>query len=134
MLPAGPAWKCKPWKTTNPTKSPVKLFYRDPIECIESLLNSPLSADNIEFSPYQVYRTAEKAVRVYSEWMSGNVAWSMQVCSIPYYSLIASHSSQFLGKDTTRGNTLGDCSIFRQNNYICNDRGSNGPPSSHQPC
>jgi hypothetical protein len=80
MLPAGPLWKCKPWTTSHPTKSPVQLFYRDPLECIESLLNSPLSADDIEFTPYQLYRTAEKSIRVYSEWLSGDVAWSMQVC------------------------------------------------------
>ena len=71
-----------PDATTHPTKSPVKLFYRDPLQCIESLLNSPLSADDIELSPYQVFRTAEKTVRVYSEWMSGDAAWSMQVCVI----------------------------------------------------
>jgi hypothetical protein len=81
LLPRGPIWKCKPWPVTHPTKSPVQLFYRDPIECIISLLNSPLSANDIEFTPYRVFRTAEKLVRVYSEWMSGNVAWDMQVCT-----------------------------------------------------
>ena len=81
MLPAGPLWKCKPWTTSHPTKSPLQLFYRDPIECIESLLNSPLSADDIEFSPYKLYETAEKSIQVYSEWLSGNVAWTMQVCA-----------------------------------------------------
>lgn len=81
MLPAGPSWKCKPWTTSHPTKSPLQLFYRDPIECIKSLLNSPLSADNIEFTPYKLYKTAEKSIRVYSEWLSGDAAWSMQVCA-----------------------------------------------------
>jgi len=80
MLPAGPLWKCKPWAANHPTKSPLQLFYRDPIECIESLLNSPLSADDIEFTPYKLYKTAEKSIRVYSEWLSGDVAWTMQVC------------------------------------------------------
>lgn len=79
MLPAGPLWKCKPWKASHPTKSPIRLFYRDPIECVESLLNSPLSADDIEFTPYRLYKTAEKSVRVYSEWLSGNAAYAMQV-------------------------------------------------------
>ena len=79
MLPAGPSWKCKPWTTSHPTKSPLQLFYRDPIECIQSLLNSPLSADEFEFAPYKLYKTAERSIRVYSEWLSGDVAWSMQV-------------------------------------------------------
>jgi len=43
-------------------------------------MNSPLSADDIEFTPYQLYKTAEKSVRVYSEWLTGNAAWEMQVC------------------------------------------------------
>ncbi len=80
MLPTGPLWKCKLWAANHPTKSPLQLFYRDPIECIESLLNSPLSADDIEFTPYKLYKTAEKSIRVYSEWLSGDVAWTMQVC------------------------------------------------------
>ena len=79
MLPAGPTWRCKPWKTTHPTNEAIKLFYRDPLECIESLLNSPLVADDIEFTPYRIFKTAEKSIREYSEWMSGNAAWEMQV-------------------------------------------------------
>jgi hypothetical protein len=81
MLPAGPSWQCKPWTTSHHTKSPLQLFYRDPIECIESLLNSPLSANDIEFTPYKLYKTVEKSIRVYSEWLSGDVAWTMQVCT-----------------------------------------------------
>lgn len=71
---------CKPWETTHPTSDAVKLFYRDPLECIELLLNSPLVADDIEFTPYRIFKTVEKSIREYSEWMSGNAAWEMQVC------------------------------------------------------
>ena len=46
---------------------------------MESLLQNPLLVNELEFAPYRVYRSAEKAVRVYSEWMSGNSAWDMQV-------------------------------------------------------
>jgi hypothetical protein len=80
MLPAGPLWRCEPWKTAHPTKGAVKLFYRDPLKCIESLLNSPLVADDIELAPYRIFKTVEKSIREYGEWMSGNVAWEMQVC------------------------------------------------------
>ena len=58
----------------------MQLFYRDPIECIESLLNSPLSANDIDFTPYKLYKSVEKSIRVYSEWLSGDAAWTMQVC------------------------------------------------------
>lgn len=79
MLPPGPQWKCKPWNTPHATKKPVKLYFRDPIECVESLFNNPLLADAIKLVPFRQFKTAEKLVRVFSEWMSGNVAWDMQV-------------------------------------------------------
>jgi len=33
----------------------------------------------MQYSPFRVFKTAEKLVRVYGEWMSGDVAWEMQV-------------------------------------------------------
>lgn len=62
-----------------PTKSPMVLYYRDPLECLESLLSHPLLSSHIDLSPYRLYTTAEKLERVYSEWMTGNSAWEMQV-------------------------------------------------------
>jgi hypothetical protein len=79
MLPAGPQWKCKPWNTSHATKKPVKIFYRDAIECLESLFNNPLLSDAIRFAPFRLFRTAQKLVRVYTEWLTGNAAWDMQV-------------------------------------------------------
>lgn len=79
MLPKGPKWKCKPWKTVYPTKNPVKLFYRDSVECVKSLLQSPLMKDYLQFSPLRVFETAEKLVRIYGDWLTGDVAWNMQV-------------------------------------------------------
>ncbi|RDB30301.1 hypothetical protein Hypma_007131 [Hypsizygus marmoreus] len=58
LLPAGPIWKSKPWST--------------------ALMESPLVKDFIKFQPFRLFRTAEKLMRVYTEWLSGNVAWSMQ--------------------------------------------------------
>jgi hypothetical protein len=81
MLPPGPQWKCQPWETVYPTKIPVKLYYRDAIECLESLFGNPLFADALQFAPFRLFKTAQKLVRVYNEWMSGNVAWEMQVSS-----------------------------------------------------
>lgn len=43
----------------------------------------------MHYNPFREFKTAEKLVRVYNEWMSGNVAWNMQVTnSHSYYSLI----------------------------------------------
>ncbi|KAG2116154.1 hypothetical protein DEU56DRAFT_713054, partial [Suillus clintonianus] len=42
MLPSGPRWKSQVIRTSHPTKSPVILYWRDPIECIASIFNHPL--------------------------------------------------------------------------------------------
>jgi hypothetical protein len=79
MLPTGPAWMCKPITTVYPVKNKINLFYRDPIECLKSLMRSPLLKDFITFTPFRLYQTSAKLVRVYTEWLSGNAAWAMQV-------------------------------------------------------
>jgi hypothetical protein len=79
MLPSGPEWKCKPWTTNIPTKTKVELFYRDPLKCIQSLLHHPLLSDHIHFTPMRLFEAATKTMRTYTEWMTGDVAWSMQV-------------------------------------------------------
>jgi hypothetical protein len=67
-------------ETTVPTKRKLQLYYRDPIDCLQSILHSPLVKDHIEFQPFQLFRSAEGAMRVYTEWLSGDTAWEMQVC------------------------------------------------------
>jgi len=79
LLPAGPTWKCTPWKPLYPTKTAVNLFHRDPIECIQSILSNPHVANHIHYTPLCVFKTAEKLIRVYSEWWTGHVAWDLQV-------------------------------------------------------
>ncbi|KAG2123438.1 hypothetical protein DEU56DRAFT_745404 [Suillus clintonianus] len=77
-LPSGPRWKSQVIPTLHPTKSPVILYWRDPIECIASIFNHPLFHGHIDLTPRKVYTTAEKLCRVYTEWMTGNDAWDMQ--------------------------------------------------------
>lgn len=55
------------------------MFYRDPLECIQSLLESPLVKDHIRFTPLRLFETAEKLVRVYNDWLTGDTAWRIQV-------------------------------------------------------
>jgi hypothetical protein len=82
MLPKGPEWRCKPWTTVYPTKKNITLFYRDPLECIQSILHNPLMKDFIRFKPLRVFESASSAMRIYTEWLTGNAAWSMQVISL----------------------------------------------------
>lgn len=82
MLPKVPDWKSK--KITIPgyaTREPMHLFFRDALDCVEYLFGNPLFAGHMDFSPTRLYQTAEQMIRVYSEWMTGDIAWNMQVCS-----------------------------------------------------
>lgn len=81
MLPKGPQWKAVPWPSPGgtPVKEPLTLFYRDALECLESLLQNPLVQDHIGYTPFKLFTTAEKTMRAYTEWLSGNTAWEMQV-------------------------------------------------------
>jgi hypothetical protein len=81
LLPKGPVWQCKVWKTIYPTKKKLTLFYRDPLECIQSIwiLHNPLMKDHIELKPLRIFESASRAMRIYTEWLTGNAAWSMQV-------------------------------------------------------
>lgn len=81
ILPSGPEWRCKPLTAAYPTKKSISLFYRDPIACVQSLLHSPLAQDYIHFIPIRIFKTAEKLMRVYTEWRTGMVAWEIQVCA-----------------------------------------------------
>ncbi|KAG6374954.1 hypothetical protein JVT61DRAFT_3709 [Boletus reticuloceps] len=79
ILPKTPPWKCRVVDTSpHQTKSPARLFYRDTVECLEVMLSNPLFQDSIDFSPYHVFTSAQRLVRVYSEWMSCNHAWQIQ--------------------------------------------------------
>ncbi|KAG1786723.1 hypothetical protein EV424DRAFT_1551366 [Suillus variegatus] len=78
MLPSGPSWKCQTIPSIHPTKLPICLFWRDPVECLESLFSNPLFHNKLNFVPHHVYKTAVWLLRVYSEWLTGNSAWDMQ--------------------------------------------------------
>ena len=74
MLPAGPLWSFKTVPTFAPTKDPVVLYYKDPIICLQAIFSNPLFQDHIELTPYHIYKSMDKCVREYKEWMSGDVA------------------------------------------------------------
>jgi len=79
VLPAGPRWMSKRVKTLISTKKPIELFYRNPVDCLQALLRSPLLKDHISFSPFHLYESAAKVIRMYTEWLSGDAVWYMQV-------------------------------------------------------
>ena len=62
-------------------KNLVRLFYRDPLDCLQALLSNPLLASHISFVPQKVWTSAAKICRIYNEWLSGDRAWKIQVSS-----------------------------------------------------
>ncbi|KAG1738912.1 uncharacterized protein EDB91DRAFT_1237678 [Suillus paluster] len=78
MLPSGPHWMLRIIDTSHSTKSPVILYWHNPLECISTILNHPLFHDQLDFTPHKVYSTAQKLCCVYTEWMTGDDAWNMQ--------------------------------------------------------
>ncbi|KIM62467.1 hypothetical protein SCLCIDRAFT_119577, partial [Scleroderma citrinum Foug A] len=77
LLPSSPCWHSKAIPTAFPTKSPVILYWCDPLECIATILNNPLFRRLIDFVPYKEYSLPTMCQR-YSEWITGNDTWNMQ--------------------------------------------------------
>ncbi|KAI6014893.1 hypothetical protein BKA83DRAFT_4061372, partial [Pisolithus microcarpus] len=78
MLPSGPRWKSHTLLPQVPTKRKPIIYYRDPLECLQSLLSHPLFTSHISFIPRRVWSSSARIVCIYEEWMSGNHAWSLQ--------------------------------------------------------
>ncbi|KAF8213514.1 hypothetical protein K438DRAFT_1902566 [Mycena galopus ATCC 62051] len=88
MLPPGPKWKSQEIKyQLYPTQSPIVLYYRDPLECIEFLLQNPLIHEHLELVPTQKFRDSR---HVYNEWITGKGAWEMQAQLLPGATLLGS--------------------------------------------
>ena len=79
VLPSGPKWVCETLQPEYPVKQPLRLFYRNPIDCLQALLSHPLFASHISFVPRKVWTCAARVCRVYDEWLSGDRAWNIQV-------------------------------------------------------
>jgi hypothetical protein len=111
MLPKGPEWKCSTIATVHPTKNKINLYYRDPIECLQMLMRNPLLKDQLEFEPYHIFKTAEKTMRIYTEWLSGDAAWMMQVRTF-IFGVVFPNLCTATGAVTCRSNTLGNSFII----------------------
>ncbi|KAF9050530.1 hypothetical protein BJ165DRAFT_1342609 [Panaeolus papilionaceus] len=79
VLPGTPSWVSTTIETKVPTKKPVTLYYRDPIQCVQSILHNPIINDFLEFDPYRLWQFCEEThatrTRLYGDWLSGDMAW-----------------------------------------------------------
>ena len=79
-LPKAPAWKMQEIVLDGyQTAKPMVLFYRDPLECIQALLQNPTFEGKWFFSARRIYKDPNRQNRVYSDWMTSDGAWSAQV-------------------------------------------------------
>ncbi|KAG2109909.1 uncharacterized protein F5147DRAFT_575484 [Suillus discolor] len=81
-LPSGPRWKSQVIQMSHPTKSPAVLYWQDPLECIATIFNHPLFRNCLDYTSRKEYSTTQRHSRIYTEWMTGDHAWEMQVCII----------------------------------------------------
>ena len=82
LLPSGPQWKRRSIKPESSAKHDFQLFYRDAIECLQHLIHLPSINGWIEFVPKRIYSTADRLQHIYTEWITGDRAWELQVCTI----------------------------------------------------
>lgn len=132
ILNKGSAGYRKKINPERPTKNNVILYYRDPILCLQHLMLSPLVQDHISFSPFKLYENATKIMRIYTEWLSGERAWDIQVIFPFSLSLFCSANEHIADQTWTRGNNPWCHFIFRQNKYLGDDWWPLSPPSPYQ--
>lgn len=96
ILPSGPRWKSIAMETPVPATKQTILFHRNSLECLEALLRSPLLNDHLSFTPFRLYESAAKQMRFYTEWLSGDAAWFMQVSPFFFSIVLRIHYSQCL--------------------------------------
>jgi Plavaka transposase len=78
MLPQGPEWKAQEINVNGySTEEPIILYYHEGIECLKTVISSPLLRNHIDFSPKRVHDS--NLHRIFGEWMTSDGAWSMQV-------------------------------------------------------
>lgn len=82
-LPKAPEWKAQDILFDGyQTEKPITLFYRNPLEIIQALLQNPIYEGQWDFTPRRTYDGPDCKNRIYSEWMTSDSAWSAQVRTI----------------------------------------------------
>jgi hypothetical protein len=88
MLPHGPGWTCTTLRITGDEidekgefrTEDLELWHRDPVECIQELLENSAFKDVQAFAPCRVYKNQNKTNREYNEIWAADRWWQIQVC------------------------------------------------------
>ena len=66
-------------ETGKPRKETVKVWMRDPVECIRELVGNPLFKDFLHYKPIRLYADEDGTNRIYENMWTGNWWWDTQV-------------------------------------------------------
>ena len=61
------------------TKDPIILYYRDGLECFKYLFSHPIFQGCMDFAPQHHWDSEERSTRLYSDIMTGDFVWDIQV-------------------------------------------------------
>jgi len=75
-LPGHPPFRCKELIIGGER---LEFYYRDVIECIQSLYGDPGFVQDLVFAPERHYTSAERTCRIYNEMHTGDWWWMVQV-------------------------------------------------------
>ena len=85
ILPSPPRWKaCMVEVPGGRTRAPIKFLFRDGVQCFSFLFGNPIFKDNMEYAPRRVWEDETKTSRLYSETMTGDLPWELQVSCVGY--------------------------------------------------
>jgi hypothetical protein len=124
-LPHGTEWKLKRITVEGnllmngqPDCEELKLWLRDPVNCIRELFGNPEFNGTVSYAPEQVFVDEEGKTRRFDEMWTGNWWWEMQVSASMWHVnlLLTLHSKPIhTGKATRRGGGCSGHPSFRQN-------------------
>lgn len=134
ILPRGPQWVSEILTSDHPVKQPIRLFYRNAVECLQALLSHPLFEPHISFVPRKVWTSAAKICRIYDEWLSGDRAWKMQVRLLVLHQSVRVIIQVTSGIITRRIHSPGGGIVVRQDQHFRYERQSHGASAVNQPC
>lgn len=94
-LPKGPQWKQDKIDTFGyPTTKPVHLYWRDGFEVAKWIFGNPVFANHMAYDPVRITLDEQGREREYTEYMTGEHAWKVQVCSA--FDFIVQHTANQL--------------------------------------
>ncbi|KAH9020515.1 hypothetical protein EDB84DRAFT_1589727 [Lactarius hengduanensis] len=78
-LPDPPRWYCDQMIIESyESKQPIHFYWRDALSVIEYIFGNPVFASYMQYDPQRLWTDASRTERIYSEYMTGDLAWQSQ--------------------------------------------------------